>query len=283
MGTSGGLSGTRIPHRKGGRRTLLGMLGMLLGVDLEGARGGVDSDGLTVPHQRERRISNRGQRTRGRHLAQEERGAIPSTPVKVARVIPTRGGNQRAGGSLRGDAVGLGGGMDGGQNRNGSSVLSPAFSSSSGARVHGERSRIGSSALTPTALFAARNRSNSSFAVAGHAGHPSSNKSFRADPPPSISSAANESKPHQFSPPALAGPPPPAPLPPPAALLQSPLGAPLGGSGQQDPPPHPLQGAPSGRKKRSRPFVFISTFKWEMRKGWDNLLLAYLKVGFGLG
>jgi hypothetical protein len=27
-----------------------------------------------------------------------------------------------------------------------------------------------------------------------------------------------------------------------------------------------------------RTFRFLSTFKWEMRKGWDRLLEAYLKV-----
>ena len=30
-----------------------------------------------------------------------------------------------------------------------------------------------------------------------------------------------------------------------------------------------------------KPFVFISTFKWEMRKGWDKLVHAYLQVGLG--
>ena len=29
---------------------------------------------------------------------------------------------------------------------------------------------------------------------------------------------------------------------------------------------------------RPRPFRFLSTFKWEMRKGWEKLLAAYLKV-----
>lgn len=28
--------------------------------------------------------------------------------------------------------------------------------------------------------------------------------------------------------------------------------------------------------QNTRPFVFVSTFKWEMRKGWDVLLSAYL-------
>ena len=31
------------------------------------------------------------------------------------------------------------------------------------------------------------------------------------------------------------------------------------------------------RRRRTRPFVFISTFKWEMRKGWDRLVHAYLE------
>jgi len=26
------------------------------------------------------------------------------------------------------------------------------------------------------------------------------------------------------------------------------------------------------------PFVFLSTFKWELRKGWDRLLEAYIQV-----
>jgi hypothetical protein len=34
---------------------------------------------------------------------------------------------------------------------------------------------------------------------------------------------------------------------------------------------------PSGGRP-TKPFVFISTFKWEMRKGWDVLLSAYLEV-----
>ena len=33
----------------------------------------------------------------------------------------------------------------------------------------------------------------------------------------------------------------------------------------------------SGSQSR-RTFRFLSTFKWEMRKGWDRLLEAYLKV-----
>ncbi|GAX76012.1 hypothetical protein CEUSTIGMA_g3455.t1 [Chlamydomonas eustigma] len=33
----------------------------------------------------------------------------------------------------------------------------------------------------------------------------------------------------------------------------------------------------AGTLRRIRPFVFISTFKWEMRKGWDVLLSAYLE------
>ena len=32
------------------------------------------------------------------------------------------------------------------------------------------------------------------------------------------------------------------------------------------------------QSSNTRPFVFVSTFKWEMRKGWDVLLDAYLKV-----
>jgi hypothetical protein len=28
----------------------------------------------------------------------------------------------------------------------------------------------------------------------------------------------------------------------------------------------------------SRPFIFVSTFKWEARKGWDKLVQAYLEV-----
>ncbi len=28
----------------------------------------------------------------------------------------------------------------------------------------------------------------------------------------------------------------------------------------------------------ARPFTFVSTFKWEKRKGWDLLLQAYLAV-----
>ena len=31
------------------------------------------------------------------------------------------------------------------------------------------------------------------------------------------------------------------------------------------------------RHRRSKPFAFVSTFKWEMRKGWDVLLAAYLQ------
>ena len=40
------------------------------------------------------------------------------------------------------------------------------------------------------------------------------------------------------------------------------------------PPPH----SPSRQQShsRSKPFVFISTFKWELRKGWDRLVEAYL-------
>ena len=42
-----------------------------------------------------------------------------------------------------------------------------------------------------------------------------------------------------------------------------------------------LDAEPGGRRRR--PFVFLSTFKWEKRKGWDLLLSAYLKVGFKRG
>ena len=31
--------------------------------------------------------------------------------------------------------------------------------------------------------------------------------------------------------------------------------------------------------EKKKPFVFISTFKWEMRKGWDKLVHAFLEVG----
>lgn len=33
-----------------------------------------------------------------------------------------------------------------------------------------------------------------------------------------------------------------------------------------------------GTRKRSQPFVFMSIFKWERRKGWQTLLKAYLQV-----
>jgi hypothetical protein len=33
-----------------------------------------------------------------------------------------------------------------------------------------------------------------------------------------------------------------------------------------------------GASVRPRPFTFVTTFKWEMRKGWDVLLAAYLQV-----
>ena len=60
-------------------------------------------------------------------------------------------------------------------------------------------------------------------------------------------------------------------------------------------PPSPPQDAKAASKSASparghsalvkvetkKPFVFISTFKWEMRKGWDKLVHAYLQVGLG--
>ena len=53
---------------------------------------------------------------------------------------------------------------------------------------------------------------------------------------------------------------------PPGPLSHTALPPPLA-SLQQDwsHPPH-----------RTKPFVFISTFKWELRKGWDRLVEAYL-------
>ncbi len=40
---------------------------------------------------------------------------------------------------------------------------------------------------------------------------------------------------------------------------------------------------PVSPRNTGGPFVFLSTFKWEMRKGWDILLHAYLKVGVRYG
>ena len=37
-------------------------------------------------------------------------------------------------------------------------------------------------------------------------------------------------------------------------------------------------GSGSTKGSNNTPFVFLSTFKWEMRKGWDTLLEGYLKV-----
>ena len=56
------------------------------------------------------------------------------------------------------------------------------------------------------------------------------------------------------------------------------------GKGPGPPPPYLLSESevlgtihiPSALRKR--PFVFLSTFKWENRKGWDRLLEAYLQV-----
>ena len=42
-----------------------------------------------------------------------------------------------------------------------------------------------------------------------------------------------------------------------------------GGYGNQD-------NSGKGRRAAGPPFVFISVFKWEGRKGWDALLEAYL-------
>jgi hypothetical protein len=46
------------------------------------------------------------------------------------------------------------------------------------------------------------------------------------------------------------------------------------------PPPElrPYGSMGEGGPVRPKPFVFVSTFKWEMRKGWDSLLAAYLQV-----
>lgn len=46
------------------------------------------------------------------------------------------------------------------------------------------------------------------------------------------------------------------------------------------PPPQPDQQKQQGDKA---PFVFFSVFKWEWRKGWDVLLLAYWKAFYGKG
>jgi hypothetical protein len=37
-------------------------------------------------------------------------------------------------------------------------------------------------------------------------------------------------------------------------------------------------GDASRQVRRTKPVVFMSCFKWEMRKGWDVLLAAYLQV-----
>ena len=41
-------------------------------------------------------------------------------------------------------------------------------------------------------------------------------------------------------------------------------------------PPTPKLHSSLRFKRRHKPFVFISTFKWELRKGWDRLVEAYL-------
>ena len=39
---------------------------------------------------------------------------------------------------------------------------------------------------------------------------------------------------------------------------------------------------PPVKVEAKKPFVFISTFKWEMRKGWDKLVHAYLQVRYAV-
>ena len=41
-------------------------------------------------------------------------------------------------------------------------------------------------------------------------------------------------------------------------------------------PPQPPQFSSPPPTHSVKPFVFISTFKWELRKGWDRLVEAYL-------
>ena len=65
----------------------------------------------------------------------------------------------------------------------------------------------------------------------------------------------------------------------PAPEHQQPATLTAGGKNQDSSGNHAgsLNAEPGGRRRR--PFVFLSTFKWEKRKGWDLLLSAYLKVG----
>jgi glycosyltransferase involved in cell wall biosynthesis len=64
----------------------------------------------------------------------------------------------------------------------------------------------------------------------------------------------------------------------PRAKLQKLMGAPKIKSGKSTPEEKRKPGHATGdRSREKRPFVFVSTFKWEMRKGWDVLLQAYLE------
>ena len=71
-------------------------------------------------------------------------------------------------------------------------------------------------------------------------------------------------------------------------MTTAPLDLPLGdlvfgmqpseGRGRQSTQGHAMT-SPGALMGRRRTFRFLSAFKWEMRKGWDRLLEAYLQVG----
>ena len=63
--------------------------------------------------------------------------------------------------------------------------------------------------------------------------------------------------------------PPPRPPPPPPEMFYKTLDA---------IPAMDLRTPAVIKVEEKKPFVFISTFKWEMRKGWDKLIHAYLEV-----
>ena len=70
------------------------------------------------------------------------------------------------------------------------------------------------------------------------------------------------------------------PSTPPGPSAHTTLPLPLASSPQDWFPPPPLpsrsHSPPTSQPHRTKPFVFISTFKWELRKGWDRLVEAYL-------
>ena len=69
---------------------------------------------------------------------------------------------------------------------------------------------------------------------------------------------------------------PPSPPSPPSSPLSPPKGSAAASSSVS---PAGARRPPALVKVEARkPFVFISTFKWEMRKGWDKLVHAYLQV-----